>query len=186
MFNPWFIVGALLSLFLAFGTGHHQGYKSGSNEQKVADQNAVDAANNRTQGIIDGYNKQISEQKAVASSKEKAQRDQVIAAQVERDQFKAKLGVEHVRNQTITRRLSDVYAAYSLRFKPDVGSGCGGSAGSGEAAKDGASSNALPAAIQLPEAITRDLRQLVEDADELNDDYKLCYGYANGRSVAAE
>jgi hypothetical protein len=176
--NPWFLFGALLSLFLAFGTGHHQGYKSGVNEQKVADQKTIDAANTRAQGIIDGYNIQVAEQKAVATNKAIAQRDEVIALQAERDKFKSQLGAEHVKNQDTTRRLSAAYAAYSLRFKPDIGAGSWNSAGPGESSKGDAACNAPPEVVQLPEALTRDLRQLATDADELNDDYKHCYGYA--------
>jgi hypothetical protein len=179
MFNPWFIFGGLLSLFIAFGAGHHQGHKTGVNAQKVASQETIDAANNRTQGIIDGYNIQVAEQKAIATTKAIAQRDEVIALQAERDKFKSQLGAEHVKNQDATRRLSAAYAAYSLRFKPDIGTGAGDSVGPGESAEGSAACNAPPKVVQLPEALTRNLRQLVEDADELNDDYKLCYGYEN-------
>jgi hypothetical protein len=177
--NPWFIFGGLLSLFIAFGAGHHQGHKTGVNAQKVASQEAIDTANKRTQGIIDGYNIQIAEQKAIATTKAIAQRDEVIALQAERDKFKSQLGAEHVKNQDTTRRLSAAYAAYSLRFKPDVGTGAWNSSGPGESTQGGAACDAAPEVVQLPAALTDDIRQLVEDADELNDDYKLCYGYAN-------
>jgi hypothetical protein len=175
--NPWFILGGLLSLFVAFGAGHHQGHKTGINAQKVASQEVIDTANKRTQGIIDGYNTQMADQKAIATTRAIAQRDEVIALQAERDKFKSQLGAEHVKNQDTTRRLSAAYAAYSLRFKPDIGSGSWHSAGSGEDAKGGPACDAPSAVVQLPEALTRDLRQFATDADELNDDYKLCYGY---------
>jgi hypothetical protein len=177
--NPWVIIGVLAMLIGSYLGGHHQGYKAGSDQQAVNDQKEITAANRRTQGIIDGYNIQIADQKATAVSKAIDQRDQVIALQAERDKFKSQLGAEHVKNQDTTRRLSAAYAAYSLRFKPDIGTGSGHCAGPGESAQGGAASDAHPEVVQLPATLTNDLRQLVEDADELNDDYKLCYGYAN-------
>jgi hypothetical protein len=176
--NPWAIIVVLVLLASYFG-GHHQGYKAGVNEQSVADQKLINAANSRTQGIIDGYNQQIAEQKATAASKAIDQRDQVIALQAERDKFKNQLGEQHVKNQDATNRLHDVYAAYSLRFRAEPEStGCGYGAGPCESAEGSSARNATAAVVQLPTALAADLRRLAKDADELNDDYKLCYGYA--------
>jgi hypothetical protein len=175
--NPWFLFAALLAAAGSWFGGHHQGYKAGVDAQAVADQKTLAAANERTQGIIDGYNVQIQEQQAVASQKARKQRDEVIALQHEREVLKQKLGEQHVKNQDVTNRLRDAYAAYGLRFRAEQGAVGGCSAGSGEGAGAGSTGNAAAAFVQLPEAIARDLRQLVYDADQLNDDYGLCYGY---------
>jgi hypothetical protein len=185
--NPWMIIGVLAMLAGSWFGGHHQGYKVGVNEQKVADQKTIDAANARTQGIIDGYNIQIVEQKADANLKYRKAQADVIEALAERDTFKTKLGEEHVKNQDLTNRLRDAYAAYGLRFAvpaEDARHWCGG--GGAEAAGLKTSGDAPPAVIQLPEALARNLRQFAYDADELNDDYKLCYGYEKVDSRAFE
>lgn len=178
--NPWTIVVALLLAISLAGGGYYKGHKNGMNEQAVADQKLITAANQRAQGIIDGYNKQIADQKATANQMAMSQREEVIALQAERDKFKSQLGAKHAENQTLTRRLADAYAAYGLRFRTTIESGwCGDGAGVRQDSQGQSAGAPGTAVIQLPEALTRNLRQLVREADELNDDYKLCYGYVN-------
>lgn len=167
MINPWSILAAVLIAVSLFAGGYYKGNKDGMNAEMV-----------RTQGIVDGYNLQVSQQKAAAASKAIDQRDKVIALQVERDRFKNQLGEQHVRNQELTNRLRDTLDAYGLRFRAAEGSGCGNSAGSTGSAERSPAGDAAAQVVQLPDALARNLRQLVKDADELNDDYKLCYGYA--------
>jgi hypothetical protein len=167
--NPWTLLAGLVLAIALFAGGYYKGNQAGINAEKV-----------RTQGIIDGYNQQIAEQKAEASKKAIEQREEVIALMDERDKFKKQLGEKHVENQVITNRLYDAYAAYGLRFRTESTSvGCGSGSGSGEGAEGRAASDETTTIVQLPDEITRNLRQLVRDADELNDDYKLCYGYVN-------
>jgi hypothetical protein len=174
--NPWTILAGLLLAISLFGGGYYKGHVAGVNEQKVANQKAIDEINAK-----------IAEQKAIANQKAIEQRDQVIALQVERDKFKKQLGEQHVKNQELTDRNADLLAAYSLRFRADIASAGGGAgAGSGEGAGGGAAGDATSAIIQLPAALEADLRRLVKDADDLNDDYKLCYGYAQRKVEGAK
>lgn len=187
MSSPWTIVAGLLLAISLVGGGYYKGHKNGANEQAANDQKLITAANDRMQGIIDGYNIQIADQKAIATKKAIEQRDQVIALQTEREKFKKQLGEQHVKNQDLTNSLHRVYSAYSLRFRVEPESaGCGYGAGSCEGAEGRSSGNACASIVQLPEALTRDLRQLAKDADELNDDYKLCHGFSNGEVKASE
>jgi hypothetical protein len=165
--SPWTLLAGLVLAISLFGGGYYKGNQAGINAEKV-----------RTQGIIDGYNLQIAEQKAAAASKAIDQRDQVIVLQAERDKFKKQLGEQHVKNQDLTNSLHDAYSAYSLRFRAEPeNTGCGHGSGSCESTQGAGAGDAGATVVQLPDALTRDLRQLVKDADALNDDYKLCYGY---------
>lgn len=177
--NPWIILAGLLLAISLYGGGYYKGHHAGVNEQKVENQKDLKAANDRTQGIIDGYELQRDRQTAEANARYRKSQLDVIAALVERDAFKTRLGEEHVKNQTLTNRLGDAYAAYGLRFTvpaEDARPWCGSGPAEGSG-KDGAG-HAATATVQLPDPIARDLRKLAKDADELNDDYKLCYGYA--------
>jgi hypothetical protein len=163
---------------------HHQGYKSGADSQAVADQAMIAAANSRTQGIIDGYNVQIGLQKAEANTKYRTAQSDIIALQADRDKFKTKLGEQHVKNQDVTNRLRDVYYAYGLRFQAAESARSGDCSGCSQGARTDGACNEAVEIVQLPEAIARDLRQLAYEADQLNDDYQLCYAYTH--PVAAE
>lgn len=166
--NPWAIVVALiLAVSLWFG-GYFSGKSAGINIQKVADQ-----------AQLDDINQKLADQKAEANKKYREQQSTIIALQHEREIFKTKLEKEHVKNQDTTNRLRDAYAAYGLRFRAAEDSGCGAGAGCAEGTGTGGSGDAGAKVVQLPEAIARNLRQLAFDADQLNDDYRLCYGYAN-------
>jgi hypothetical protein len=168
--NPWVVLGALIALLSAGGIGFIEGHKVGVNTQKAADQVEFDR-----------INRERAQQKAIAETEARTQRDEVIAVLAERDKFKSQLGAQHVENQTLTRRLADAYAAYSLRFQTPVQDGwCGGSSTASGATEGQSASTPRTAVVQLPDALARDLRQLARQADELNDDYKLCRAYVNG------
>jgi hypothetical protein len=142
-----------------------KGHASGVNEQKAVDQLAFDKINEeRTHQAIE------------ANAIYRGAQERIIALQVERDKLKNKLGAEYVANQKATADLADEYARRELRFRaPSARPGADG-AGADSSGSDAASAPAGPV-VQLPETVTRDLRQLAKDADDLKDAYGLCRDY---------
>ena len=140
---------------------------AGINEQKVADQARFDKANN-----------DIAEQKAQANAAYRAFQEHNVALMVERDQLKTTLEKEHEKNRIATDALRNKYAAASLRFAASQGAGSGDGGRSAQGAGIDSASSSAAAVVQLPDQITADLRRLSFDADELADNYRECYGYA--------
>lgn len=165
--NPYIILGIVLSLIAAGGAGFAAGDHVGAADQKAADQVQFDKINQAT-----------ADQKTQVNAMYRQKQDANLALMTERDQLKTTLEKEHANHQAATAALRDKYAGLGLRFIAEAprlgnGGGCTQSAGVDTA-------SAEPAAIvQLPGEIAADLRRLAFDADQLADDYRECYGYAN-------
>lgn len=164
--NPYLILGFVLSLIAAGGTGFASGHHYG-----VVDQQAVD------QVLFDKVNQDIADQKAQANAIYRKRQDDNLALMLERDQLKTRLEKRHATNQANTAALRDKYSGLGLRFTAEAprlgnGSRCAPSPGADPA------SNEPAAIVQLPGEITEGLLQLAFDADSLADDYRKCYGYA--------
>jgi len=148
------------------GVGKWQ-HTAGITEQKVADQVQFDQIN---QGIADQKTK-------AASLLAKANAD-TLALMTERDTLKTTLEKTREDNRKATAAARDHYAGLGLRFQPAevagcrLGSGCAGTTTADAAGAHGA------APVELPGAITASLRQLTFEADNLADEYRKCYGYA--------
>jgi hypothetical protein len=165
--NPWFILGGvLLVLALVAGAGV-KGHSMGVDAQKAMDQAQFDAINA-------ALTKQKSEANALL---QKAQGD-IIALQQQRDSFKTQLEVKDAQNRNATAALTAKYSGLQLRFRTAQSAGCGAGSASAVSSPANAASDAGTAIAVLPDAVTASLRQLAIDADNLNDAYKLCYGYA--------
>lgn len=172
--NPWVLLGGLLLVLSLCAGSAYEGHKIGVNAQKAEDQQQFDAINQK-----------LAEQKAAAAQQYRDKQAGIIARQHDQEVFKANLEKEHVKNQDTSNRLRDAYAAYGLRFRAAESAGSGDSDRCPEGPGAGCAGNASAAIVQLPEALTRNLRQLAYDADRLNDDYRLCYGYVNKKPVNA-
>jgi hypothetical protein len=168
MMNPWVILGAVVFYFASLFGADQFGHSRGINQQKVI-----------SQAQFDKTNSDLADQKAFANQRYRDAQNSILALQADRDKFKQLLGAKNVENQNITNKLRDTYAAYGLRFQSAENTGCGHSAGFTESGTGNGAGNAETKIVQLPETITRNLRQLAYEADQLNDDYKLCYDYAN-------
>lgn len=164
--NPYAILALIALLTVSTVGGFAYGHKVGVNEQKASDQ-----------GQFDAINKQTTDQKTEANAKYRAAQDANLALMIERDKLKTNLGNEHEKNRAATDALRTQYTGIGLRFTaetPRLGnsSGCTQGAGSDPA------STPTATVIQLPDAITDNLQQLAFDADQLADNYRLCYGWA--------
>lgn len=165
--NPYIIIGALILAAAALFGAYQKGHGSGVADQKVADQAQFDKINN-----------DLTKQKASANALYQQAQADIIALLTQRDTLKLKLERDHANNEIATAALRDKLAGLSLRFSSTE------TARGGPGGKDASSSGDHPAGtepaatIQLPEKITGDLRRLAFDADALNDDYRLCYDFA--------
>ena len=163
--NRYLIIGALLAALAAWFSGTVHGHRAGVAEQKAADQI-----------LFDEINHKISTQKAEADAAWRAAQDRNLALVVERDRLKTQLEKRHARDAAATDALRDRYARLGLRYAAEsAGSRCGsdGAAAPGT----GTDQPAEPAVVELPGALTADLRQLAFDADRLADDYRKCRAY---------
>lgn len=142
-------------------------HSRGVDQQKVADQ-----------AQFDKLNASIADQEALANAKYRTQQNANLALATERDALKVTLEKEHETNRIATAALRDRYAAVGLWYT----SGQSTESGLGGRRTEGASVDPTSASgvtvVQLPDAITSDLRRLAFDADELADSYRECYGYA--------
>ena len=165
--NPYFIIGFVLAIITAGVGGCTYGHGTGVDEQKAADQLQFDK-----------YNQDITDQKTKANALYRKAQDDNLALMTERDQLKTTLEKQHAINQAATAALRDKYFGVGLRFSARQTAGFG--SGSGSAQGTGTdSAGAEPAAsVQLPGEIAANLRRLAFDADQLADDYRKCYGYA--------
>ena len=168
MFNPWSILAGVFLMIATYLTGDHFGHVRGINEQKVTDQ-----------AQFDQVNAERASQIAEANANWRTAANKVIQQQAENDALKKKLGDQYVQNTQNTNRLSAAYDALGLRYRAEQDPGYRQSGGC-TAGTEGTSASVTGASIvQLPDEITRSLRQLALNADRLNDAYKLCYGYVN-------
>jgi hypothetical protein len=169
MLNPWIILGGAVASAALYGVGLQQGRTMGINSQKVL-----------SQGQFDKVNKDLSTQKAEAALKLKVLYDQRDADQAAHDDVKQKLEIARVKQQTEISALRVKYSSSVLRYPtPKQGAGCGLSSVSSASSQADSPDAASPTLSQLPDAITRDLRQLTVDADELSANYRACYDYIN-------
>lgn len=165
--NPWMILGVLLAFLAVGGGGYGYGHHNGVNAQKVAGQ-----------GMVDKVNDDLAAQKTEAAILLKKSNDRLLQTLADRDAVKAQLENTHVANQAATTALRNQYAALGLRFRTQ-GAGCGGSGGNSVPEASAPASDTTTTDIQLPDSITRNLRQLAEACDSLKDDYKLLYDWAH-------
>lgn len=166
--NPYFIIGALIAAAALFFGGDHLGHTRGVNEQKVTDQLQFDKINDeRTQ------------QKDEANRLYQGAQANIIALIAERDKLNHDLEVKDAEHKQVTAGLAAKYAGLELRFRAAQGAGDrANGAGTNGSGPNAPSADDAPV-LQLPDQITRDLRKLTRDADELKDAYSTCYAYAN-------
>lgn len=165
--NPYLILTFVLAVIAAGVGGCTYGHGTGIDEQKAADQVQFDK-----------YNQDIADQKTQANALYRKAQDANLALMTERDQLKTTLEKQHAINKANTAALRDKYFGVGLRFStrqtPGLGSGGGIAQGPGtDPAIDEPTT-----LVQLPGEIAADLRRLAFDADQLADDYRKCYGYA--------
>lgn len=158
------VVGILAAI--AYGIDS-RAYERGVTVQKAEDQKEFDRING-----------ELTTQKAEANRLLQKAGADIIALMAERAKLTAKLEKQHADNQAATAALRDKYAGVGLRFAAPEGSGCGAGGGGSQGASSDAASTPATAVIQLPDALTRNLRRLAEDADKLKDEYALCYAWA--------
>ena len=164
--NPYLILGGVLVWLASLvGVGVWQ-HGAGADGQKVEDQKQFDAVNAK-----------LTKQTTEANAKYRAAQADIITLQTDRDTLKNNLLKEKLGHDKTTSDLHAGYAARGLRYTAQV-AGCGPSGGGTESTGTNTASAAGTTIVQLPDAITASLRQLVLEADQLADDYRLCYGYA--------
>jgi hypothetical protein len=163
--NPWILLGAVVAAVAIAGGGYTAGHKQGTTAQAQADQKQFDRIN---QGI--------TAQKAEAAKLYREAQDKALAAVQENDRIKTQLETEHANNAKAITDIRHKYDSLQLRFRAkDAGAGPNGSSplpSGGNPA--GAESAPI---VQLPDEVTRGLRQLAQDADQLANDYRKCYGF---------
>ena len=165
--NPNLILGFVLSIIAAAGAGFASGHHSGVSDQKVIDQAQFDRINQAT-----------AERKTQANALYRQKQDANLALMVERDQLKTRLEKQYAINTATTTALRDKYFGVGLRFSTRQTARLGNGGGSAQAAGADPAGDEPAATVQLPGEITADLRRLAFDADQLVDDYRKCYGYA--------
>lgn len=166
--NPYFSIAIILSLIAAAIGGCSYGTSAGIAEQKALDQVQFDK-----------HNQDIADQKTKANTLYRQAQDNNLALMLERDQLKTTLEKQHAINQAATTALRDKYFGVGLRFTAKQTAGFGsGSSGTQSPGTDPASPE-TSTLVQLPGEIAANIRRLVFDADQLTDEYRKCYGYAN-------
>jgi hypothetical protein len=168
MVNPWVILGFVVALATTNLGSYFYGVDIGKDKQAVADQVQFDE-----------INKKLTDQKAEANAKYRDAQGSIIALQEQRDKFKNQLGEQREKNREVTTKLADAYSAYQLRFSVTEVARCWRGGRYTQGAECDAASPAKTTTVQLPDSLTASLRRIVKDADDLNDDYKACYAYAN-------
>jgi len=166
--NPYLIIGLIVAWLASLtGVGYWQ-HGAGEDEQKVADQ-----------AQFDGINKKLADQKTEAAAILAKRNAENLTLMAERDAFKNTLEQERIDHAKVTDDLRTKYAGRGLRFKPQQDGRSGGCSGSPQSTTGNAPSNEAASALQLPDSVTANLRRLTFDADDLNDDYRLCYNYTH-------
>lgn len=155
-----YVVAAIVIFAAGFGGGHTVGV----NSQKVEDQVQFDKVN-----------KQLEDNKTEAAQILARDNAKNVTLAEERDQIKSTLEKEREDHRTATNELERKYSGIGLRFLTTQNTGCGASGGVTGKAQNDPVNTPTATEIQLPGEITRNLRQLARDADDLNDDYAKCY-----------
>jgi hypothetical protein len=164
--NPYAIIGTLGLMLALCAVSFEGGHRTGVNAQKVADQQE-----------FDHINADIAKQKSDANTLYRAAQDKNVVLAVERDAFKTKLEKQYVLDKKNIDDLRARYAGERLLYEPSQSAGRG-NGGTGTTSGAGSSSPAGSTFLQIPDAITADLRSLTYDADELAANYKKCREYA--------
>jgi len=165
--NPWIILGAVVALIAAGGAGYTTGSKHGKLEQQATDQ-----------AQFDDTNAKLTAQKDEANLAYAKFQENNLKLAVERDELKTKLEADREAARIATDNLARKYSSLSLRYNATKAPGCGIGSGAAQGAQPDSPIDAGTSEVQLPDEITRGLRQLVKDADDLADDYRKCYAYA--------
>lgn len=166
--NPYLILTFVLAVIAAGVGGCTYGHGTGIDEQKAADQVQFDK-----------YNQDIADQKTQANALYRKAQDANLALMTERDQLKTTLEKQHAINKAATAALRDKYFGVGLRFTARQTSGFGSGGGSAQDPGPDSASPGPATLVQLPGEIAANLRRLAFDADQLADEYRKCYGYAN-------
>lgn len=168
MLNPYTIIAALVLAAALFFGGEHVGNTRGTNAQKVADHVQFDK-----------INKQTAENKAIADAKYRGA--QAIIIQLAADRALADNQREKER-QSDVKTINDLhnrYASVGLRFSTGQTSGLGGSGIRADSTGASTAGNNGSTDVQLPDALSRDLRSLQFEADRLRIDYALLFKWAH-------
>ena len=163
--NTYILISILLAIAGAFAGGEFDGRHRGADQQVVADQ-----------AKFDRMNLALAKQKDEANALlEKAQAD-IITAQAAADDFKTQLEKESAARKTDNDRLRGSYAGRSLQYASKAPR-CGAGGSDANGAQGAAASPDAAAVVQLPDTITRDLRQLTFEADTLKSEYQKCFDW---------
>ena len=159
-----YLIAALVVIALMVGADQF-GHSRGVNQQKVEDQ-----------AQFDKINADIAANKTKAANSLANENAKNAALAVAWDATKNELEKERESHRTVTADLNRKYSGLSLRFRAAQAAGSGGGGISPlPPGSDAASASGAPI-LQLPDQIAGDLRRLALDADNLNDDYRKCYG----------
>lgn len=164
-------LGALVAgVMAAINHIDERGFKRGIGEQKEIDQKEFDR-----------INLALSDQKKEAAAVLAKANAENTRIRIDRDKLKSTLENERAQHEQANRDIRAEFAGRSLQFRSSAGEGSGCGGGSGGSQTGGANPAAPVSAqvIQLPEKIAADLRQLTFDADQLNAEYAVCYGFVN-------
>lgn len=167
--NPWMILGAVFLIISLCAGSAYEGKVYGENAQQVTDQKEF----NR-------INAERALQKAEAQERLNTAYKGNIALMEDRNRIQHQLEVDHVQNQDATNALRHKFTAERLRYRSTESSGNRDGCGQAVPAPGNATGAAETTIRELPDAVTRELRQIAYDADQLSNDYALCYSWALG------
>lgn len=166
LFLRWGIIAVVVALLAAFA--YRSGHSNGVDSQKVFDQ-----------AQFDTINSQLAHQKVEANAKLQAALEANIRDVVAHDTKLKELSEQHLVDAAATAALGDKLATVGLRFRPAEATGCRVSSVVAAAAQGSSPGAPQAVAMELPTEITTNLRQLARTADELRDNYAVCYAYVN-------
>lgn len=160
--NPWLIAGMLGAVILAGLGGITAGHHYGKLSQQVEDQVKFDK-----------INADLTQQKAEAAKLLKEANARVLAEMQLRAKQQQELAQLKEKSREETNRIAAELATHELRFRAET-AGCGPSSGGSGNSEKGEAGSRASTIVQLPAALTRDLRQLAQAADELKAEYAAC------------
>lgn len=123
----------------------------------------------------------LAKQKGEAAAELQVATAKALAAERANADLKAQQEKDYAQHQAVTAALRRDLSTERLRFvavAPSPGRGDGGGGTVPEAGNP--ASAAATAYVELPDSIAASLRQLAYEADQLADNYRLCYAYATG------
>jgi hypothetical protein len=172
----------VLVLSLVVGGLGYFAFDAGKNRQAKDDASVI----SKLQGTIDATNVALANQKTAAQSELTEAEKRIAEAETANLDLNRKL---EAANETAHRAVAARGAMYAatggLRFAVALGSNPvrRGDGGIGARAPAGPAALAAVAAyVELPNAITNELRSLSTDADQLAVDYGTCFAYALGQA----